>query len=656
VFEDRGTDRGCLAQVFLLGTDAELDHRAGTRDAMGLGRVRAAIAEVADARLGRVSVAARHDRDLIGDDECGEERDAELADHIVGAIDTAGEEGAVDSAGAALADRSVELADVVGLEHHAVVTERDVRGTAERLHADEEGGGVVRLDRAAAETGSVRAIEESAVGEQRIVLMEILAEALEDAGEERRRARRSSSGWGRSGWSSVGHEGLGSATAGRTREIEQVENYLVSARLTIAELVRSRCHVMSDVARGGDSRKIEPMRVFVALLLSVLSLACGTVKSNSDAGDINPAEAVSVEITGPSEVTIGDAAVQLVATAFYDDSSSQDISGECTWAASTGAVVVNDGVVTAVTVGTTVITATCGALSDTHNLAVRPAPELYVSSYTGNSIMVFPLTANGDVAPVRRIAGAATLLSTPAGMWVDNGEIFVASQASVLVFPVTATGNVAPTRQITGASTGFTNIRGLTVVNGEIYVAIVTSGAANDIAVFPRNATGNVAPTRVITGVGTPHTSVQVVGNEMFVNIAGGGPTVGIYVLPATANGATVPIRSIKGAATGIINPIGFYASATEIFVSNLPGGGSQPSELAVWPLSANGDVAPSRRITGLAFASQSAIRGNELFVTNHAESSVEVFDLNASGAAVPIRTIAGAATTINGTMAAFVY
>jgi hypothetical protein len=270
---------------------------------------------------------------------------------------------------------------------------------------------------------------------------------------------------------------------------------------------------------------------------------------------------------------------------------------------------------------------------------------------------VFPLTANGDVAPSRRIAGAATLLASPAGMWIDGGEIFVASSASVLVFPVTATGNVAPTRQITGSNTGFTSIRGLTVVNGEIYLAVVNlGGPGNDVVVFPRNANGNVAPSRVITGVGGPHTSVQLIGSEMFLNYAGGGADVGIYVLPAGANGATTPIRSIKGAATGIVNPIGFYASQTEIFVSNLVSGGGQPSELAVWPLTANGNVAPTRKITGLAFASQSAIRGNELFVTNHDESSVEVFDLNASGAAVPMRTIKGAATTINGTMAAFIY
>ncbi|HEY5933103.1 MAG TPA: hypothetical protein VIU61_00630 [Kofleriaceae bacterium] len=398
------------------------------------------------------------------------------------------------------------------------------------------------------------------------------------------------------------------------------------------------------------------MRLFLALLVtSALPFGCGeVVKNNPDAKP--PATAVSVEISGPPEVTIGDAAIQLVVTATYDDSTTAEVTSTCTWTASTGAVVVNDGLVTAVTVGNTVVTATCDGLSDTHDLLVRGAAELYVSSFSGNSIMVFPLTANGDVAPTRRIAGAATLLATPAGMWIDGGEIFVASGASVLVFPVTATGNVAPTRQITGSNTGFTSIRGLTVVNGEIYVAIVNIGGVNDVAVFPRNATGNVAPSRLITGVAGPHTSVQLIGNEMFLNIAGGGATVGIYVLPANANGATVPIRSIKGVATGIVNPIGFYASATEIFVSNLTNGSGQPSELAVWPLTANGDVAPSRRITGLAFASQSAIRNNELFVTNHDESSVEVFDLNASGAAVPTRTIKGAATTINGTMAAFIY
>ncbi|HMA29924.1 MAG TPA: hypothetical protein VKS23_08670, partial [Thermoanaerobaculia bacterium] len=71
--------------------------------------------------------------------------------------------------------------------------------------------------------------------------------------------------------------------------------------------------------------------------------------------------------------------------------------------------------------------------------------ELFVTS--GNSIMVYARTANGNVAPLRTIAGAATGLNAPDGLAVDtvNNELVVANQGnSVTVYARTANGNVAP--------------------------------------------------------------------------------------------------------------------------------------------------------------------------------------------------------------------
>jgi hypothetical protein len=83
--------------------------------------------------------------------------------------------------------------------------------------------------------------------------------------------------------------------------------------------------------------------------------------------------------------------------------------------------------------------------------------ELFVSNHTP-SITVYARSANGNVAPIRTIAGVATGLTTPGGMALDtvNDELLVPDYGnnSVRVFPRSASGNVAPLRALVGAATG----------------------------------------------------------------------------------------------------------------------------------------------------------------------------------------------------------
>src|SRR5262249_9766836 len=72
--------------------------------------------------------------------------------------------------------------------------------------------------------------------------------------------------------------------------------------------------------------------------------------------------------------------------------------------------------------------------------------EVYVTDFSNHAIHVYARTANGTgVAPVRTIAGAATQLNGPFGLFVDSAhdELFVAESGDdkVLVFPRTANGN-----------------------------------------------------------------------------------------------------------------------------------------------------------------------------------------------------------------------
>jgi len=149
-------------------------------------------------------------------------------------------------------------------------------------------------------------------------------------------------------------------------------------------------------------------------------------------------------------------------------------------------------------------------------IAVGSAGDFYVElnnagnspPIPGNSILYFAAGANGNVAPTRDITGAATTLNNPEGVAVDSSNnIYVTNNSgSVLVFAAGATGNVAPIRSISGSSTtlGTFGARGIALDSaGNIYVGGSICGnisQASAVSVFAGGASGNVAPLRTITG------------------------------------------------------------------------------------------------------------------------------------------------------------
>ena len=137
--------------------------------------------------------------------------------------------------------------------------------------------------------------------------------------------------------------------------------------------------------------------------------------------------------------------------------------------------------------------------------------EIVVASTGNDSIRAFGRTASGDVVPLRVLSGADTGLAGGGGQVprVDttNNELIVtnAFTNSVLVFTRTASGNVVPLRTIAGAATGLNVPVGVYVDedvnlvfgNNEIGVANLSG---NSILVFSRTVDGNVAPLRTISG------------------------------------------------------------------------------------------------------------------------------------------------------------
>ena len=86
--------------------------------------------------------------------------------------------------------------------------------------------------------------------------------------------------------------------------------------------------------------------------------------------------------------------------------------------------------------------------------------ELYVANDIGQSILVYRniATAQGNVAPVRVITGAKTKLRNPTGVALDlkNREVWVSNlgNSSATVYPLLADGDVAPLRVIRSAPEG----------------------------------------------------------------------------------------------------------------------------------------------------------------------------------------------------------
>lgn len=117
------------------------------------------------------------------------------------------------------------------------------------------------------------------------------------------------------------------------------------------------------------------------------------------------------------------------------------------------------------------------------------------------SVTVFSRTAHGDVAPLRTIQGARTLLNLPDGIHRDpvSGEVVVANSGddSVLFFDKDASGDVPPVRVLKGRATQLKGPGGVAIDAGhnELWVANWDNHVA---AVFPRTAQGNIAPLRVL--------------------------------------------------------------------------------------------------------------------------------------------------------------
>ena len=213
--------------------------------------------------------------------------------------------------------------------------------------------------------------------------------------------------------------------------------------------------------------------------------------------------------------------------------------------------------------------------------------EIVVPVALGGAVLTLPGGANGATPPTRVLQGPRTGIVQPDTLYVDleHDEMIVESgDSAVLVFPRTAYGDMAPIRRIGGPKSQIDNIYGLATDSKRNLIVVanrIESGGreSNDgILIFNRTDNGDVAPRAKIAG---PRTGIikirQVVVDEergqIFATIKNNfeaydvnarrpspwdpDKTGFIGVWSVTDNGDVPPRGVIKGPASGLVWPAG---------------------------------------------------------------------------------------------------
>ncbi len=202
-----------------------------------------------------------------------------------------------------------------------------------------------------------------------------------------------------------------------------------------------------------------------------------------------------------------------------------------------------------------------------YNLAADESKqELFATIEFPPQVVVYRKDASGEEGPLRRIEGDDTGLDTPHGIAIDEKDhlLFVNTWGHHSKFTVAGTGKWFPPA----------------------------------IKVYRLDAGGNVKPLRVITGERTqldwpaamkfnPDNGDLYVANDI-------GQSIVVFANAPNAQGDVAPARVIHGPTTRLRNPTGVALDLKnkEVWASNLGN-----SSATVYPLMANGDVAPLRVI-----------------------------------------------------------
>lgn len=126
--------------------------------------------------------------------------------------------------------------------------------------------------------------------------------------------------------------------------------------------------------------------------------------------------------------------------------------------------------------------------------------EIVVGNPEAQAVLTLRGGTNGEEPPIRVIQGPHTQINDPGyGTFVDpvHNELYVCEKEYILVFPRTANGDVSPIRVIRGPDTMLVNARGIEVDPARNLIFVATN---NGMLLFNRADSGNVKPRAAIKG------------------------------------------------------------------------------------------------------------------------------------------------------------
>jgi len=392
---------------------------------------------------------------------------------------------------------------------------------------------------------------------------------------------------------------------------------------------------------------------------------------------------LSMAITPANPSIADDGSQQFEAVATFADSSTQDVTAFATWTSATPAVatVSNapgfNGLTSALTAGSTTITATLGSASGATTLTVSPAllqsivitpvnPSIpdgnsqqftATGTYSDGSVQNVTTTATwtssdttvatvgnaGSVGLATSLAVGSTTISAAVGSVAGTTTLTVTSVALVSLTIVPAS-----TRTISGASVQFTAVG--TYSNGFTanLTTAVTWSSSSSAAATLSNVAGSVG---LATAVGTGTTTITASSGS--ITSTGATLTVGSYsryVYTANNDDSTVSqfseagaslnaltpgtVTAGNGAQSIVVDPTGSYA-----YVAN--NNDNSVGTVSQFSVGTGGVLSPMNPATVQAGGGPQAIAvdpsGRYAYVVNNVDGTVSEFTIGTNGALSPM-------------------
>ena|GEM_PF-1922482 len=293
---------------------------------------------------------------------------------------------------------------------------------------------------------------------------------------------------------------------------------------------------------------------------------------------------------------------------------------------------------------------------------------VYITDIWGTSAQTidvagYPLSANGPTSPSNTLGGdklgmefeSEGIAVSPQGAIALDGQDGPSGSAAVNVYAPGASGNVAPSTIY--ACAGLGEPLALTYdASGNLYAMNfnLPRAGSNSIFVFPSgSSSGCPANTQTIFGnntrlFGNPG-GIAVYRKKIYAVMVSTGTASAILEFPTSSNGNVTPTRRITGSKTTLQIPDGIAVNGTgEIFVVD-----NYSYSVDVFAPGAHGNAAPIRVIHGAHTQLYDPVgvgisKDGRIFVVNSSFNSnvngdsITVYAANASGDAAPIAVIPG--------------